>query len=331
MPSLFSSKKSATSRSTSTAAATPSNTTSFFSKKKATPDLYVATARLCESRGDFAGAADQYEKALKDSPDYVPALLSYAHLQDHQNKLAEATTLYQRAVKANPKEASAFNDLGLCFARRGMAAESLGALGKAVLLQPDKALYRNNVAMVLVDQHRPDDALAQLRAVNNESVANYNVAVLLAQRNQDVLAQAHFRRALELNPSFAEAQQWNDHLSERATAMVSAPPARPQQSAPPDMRLASIPTSMQRPSATSGLPQSTIAGQQPAVPPMPNTMPPAASVPTAMQRPDLYSGPPRSAQAAVQPNRPAVPPTPENMGSYQPSANSELRPLPPVN
>ncbi len=187
--SWFSTKKSVVSTTSAATADTTSSTASWFSKKKPSPDLCVATARLCESRGDFAGAAAQYEVALKESPDYIPALLSYAHLQDHQNKLPEATKLYDRAVKANPKEASAYNDMGLCLARQGKAADALGAMGKAIQLQPDKALYRNNMAVVLVDQHRVDDALAQLRAVATEAVANYDIGILLEQRKQDVLAQ----------------------------------------------------------------------------------------------------------------------------------------------
>ncbi len=63
------------------------------------PELYVASARLYEKNGNFIGAADQYEKALKVSPDNLVALLSYAHMLDRQNKLDQATMLYQRAAE----------------------------------------------------------------------------------------------------------------------------------------------------------------------------------------------------------------------------------------
>jgi Flp pilus assembly protein TadD len=317
--SLFSAKKSTTYGSSSTASTAPSTTTSFFSKKKPTPDLCVATARLCESRGDFAGAAAQYEMALKASPDYVPALLSYAHLQDNQNKLAEATKLYERAAKANPKEAGTYNDLGLCLARRGMATDALGALGKAVQLQPDKALYRNNLAVVLVDQHRPDDALTQLRAVDTEAVANYDLGILLEQRKQDVLAQARFQHALELDPQFTEARLWNEHLAKRAAALASTQPSRAQQALPPETRLASVPTTMQRPGLYSGPPNIAAPGPQTgqsAVPPMPDTAPRIASIPSSMQRPFGYGGPQQPAETGLQPNGSAVPPTPESLGIH---------------
>jgi Flp pilus assembly protein TadD len=319
--SLFSSKKSTTfgSSSTSTATAATSTPGSLFSKKKASPELNVATARLCESRGDFAGAAAQYEAALKTSPDYVPALLSYAHLQDHQNKLGEATKLYERAVKVNPKEATAYNDLGLCLARRGMAADALSAMGKAVQLQPDKALYRNNLAVVLVDQHRIDDALSELRAVDTEAVANYDIGILLEQRKQDALAQAHFQRALELDPQFTDARLWNEHLANRAAALAAAQPGRAQQVASPETRIASVPTSMQRPPLYGAPANTAMGGPQPmnaAVPPMPDTAPRIASVPTSMQRPMANGGPAATAAAGSEPNGSAMPPTPESLGIH---------------
>jgi tetratricopeptide (TPR) repeat protein len=273
------------------------STTTFFGglfakKEEPSPELCVATARVYERSGNYTAAAAEYETALKETPDYVPALLSYGHLMDHQDKLADATKLYQRAVKSNPKEAATYNDLGLCFARRRMMADSLSALTTAVQLQPDRPLYRNNLAVVLVDQHRPDDAFTQLRAVNNEAVANYDLGVLLEHQKQDALAQAHFQRALELNPSFAEARQWSQYLAERAPAMASPPSISSQPAAPPGPRIASVPTSM--------------------------------------QRPGFYGGPPKPVVAGPVPNPSSMPPTPDNLGNYQPSPSAELHALPPV-
>jgi Flp pilus assembly protein TadD len=308
-----STKTTTTVASGSTTSDDSTTTTSFFAKKKKpSPELCMASAKLCESRGDFAGAVTQYEAALKDSPDNVPVLLSYAHLQDHQNKLAEATALYQRAVKANPKEASAFNDMGLCYARRGMATEALGAMGKATQLQPEKALYRNNLASVLVDQHRVDDALVQLRAVNNESVANYNLGILLEQRKQDTLAQTHFQRALELNPQFAEAQAWSDHLTKRETAIAAAQQQQTQPGPGPEIKIANVPSSMQRPAMSGGVPSGAMNVQpaaQAGIPPMPDTAPRVANIPPTMQRPPVYI-------ATAPQNGTAIAPTPESLGIH---------------
>jgi len=312
----------------STVAVADSDTSSsggFFQKKQQpTPELYVATARLCESRGDYTAAASQYENALKQSPNNVPALLSYAHLMDHQNQLAEATKLYERAIKVNPKEAAAYNDLGLCLARRGMPAEAQTNLAKAAELQPDKQLYRNNLATLLVDQHKPDEALLQLKAVTNEAIANYDVGILLEQHHEDALAQAHFQRALELNPSFAEAREWTQQLAQR----VTAPPTQTAIYQPPPngLRIASVMQPMSRPASYGPAPEpapSNNVGPQAASPAVnasgSDRYAPLAN-PVVRQPPERYT----------QANAPGIPPTPESFGNYHPMQNTDVHPLPPV-
>lgn len=193
---------------------------------KVGPELYVASARLYEKNGNFIGAGEQYQKALKVAPDNLVALLCYAHLLDRQNKLDQATQLYQRAVRAHPHEASAHNDLGLCYARRRMLNESIASLSDAVRLQPNRELYRNNLATVLIEQNRPDEALKQLQAVQADAVAHYNVGYLLQQHKQDQLAANYFSRAAQLDPSFAAAHDWSLRMAERAQGATGAPVAR---------------------------------------------------------------------------------------------------------
>ncbi len=207
-----------------TAAETDSSTASG-SPKKIGPELYVATARLYEKDGNFVAAADQYQKALKVGPNDIVATLSYAHMLDRQNKLDQATELYLRAVKAHPHEAAAQNDLGLCYARRRMFNESAAALSKAVALQPDRELYRNNLASVLIEQNRPQDALKQLQAVQADSVAHYNIGFLLQTRGDDRLAAAYFKKASELDPTFAQAHDWEMRMVARISPAERGVPA----------------------------------------------------------------------------------------------------------
>jgi tetratricopeptide (TPR) repeat protein len=192
-------------------------------KPKIGPDLYVASARLHEHNGNFIGAAEQYEKALKIDPNNLVAMLSCAHMLDRQGKLDQATPLYQRAAQTHPHEAAAFNDLGLCYARRRMLNESIAALSDAVRLQPERELYRNNLATVLVEQNRADEALKQLQAVQADSVAHYNVGYLLQQHGQNQLAAAYFNQAAQMDPTFTAARDWSLRIAQRTAGSLDDP------------------------------------------------------------------------------------------------------------
>lgn len=304
----------------------PVETTSVFAKKpEASADLHIATARLYEGNGNYTAAADEYQKALKKSPNNVVALLSYAHLLDHEGKLAEATKEYTQATKAAPNEPAAFNDLGLCLARRGMPKDSIKALTKAVDLQPARPLYRNNLATVLVQANRTDDALAQLKAVHPEAVAHYNLGVLLEQHHQETLAQTHFHRALELDPTFASAREWCDRLSPQHGGPTQV--AGYEREVAPPSRVAAVPAPSPRAGSYGAAPDPQAVSSYLRPEPTPTIQ--------AARQGDRYAGFGNGAgqQASPQVVRASdslQPPTPESVSNYQPTLSSELHFLPPV-
>ncbi len=208
---------------TTTVSAAADDPVSLKSKSKADADLYVAVAQLYEQGGKLADAAQQYELALRDKPDHLPALLGYAQLKDRMEKPSEALELYQRASKVHPKEASAHNNLGLYYARHGQLDEAVAAMNRAIQLDPKNPLYRNNIAGVLVDQNRVREALAQLREAHAEAAAYYNLGYLLNKKGQTQAAMQQFRSALKADPSLESAQRWLEYL-QRTTAQTQAPP-----------------------------------------------------------------------------------------------------------
>jgi Flp pilus assembly protein TadD len=177
------------------------------------PDLYVAAARVHETHNNVGAAEEQYQLALKISETDLAALLGYAHLLDRQGKLDEATHYYQQAALHHPQDATAHNDLGLCYARRGMLNESVVELTKAVELQPLKPLYRNNIATVFVELGRPQQALQHLMTTEQPAVAHYNLACLLQQRGQSQAAAAHFAQAAQHDPSLPGVQEWTRQVA----------------------------------------------------------------------------------------------------------------------
>ena len=168
-------------------------------------DVYLASGRLSEVKGDFAGATQQYERALQVAPNDLNALVSIARLHDRQGKFDAAVQAYQRAANAHPKSPLVHNDLGLCFARQQQYDKSARELQLATQLQPENAMYRNNLATVLLELGHEQEAFQQLAAVSKPATAHYNLAYLLHQRGKNDAAAQHLQEALALDRTLAPA------------------------------------------------------------------------------------------------------------------------------
>lgn len=289
--------------------ASEADCTSLASKPpKLGPDLYVATARVYEKNADYNGAAGQYQKALQTDPNHLPALLGYAQLEDSQRHYNEADHWYQEALKRHPKDAAVYNDRGLSLQRRGKLDDAAKFIARAIELQPDKALYRNNMATVLVAMQRHDEALSQLTAVHGPAGGHYNLAILLHRKGADQEAQFHFMQASQIDPSMVAAREWAERLASNAQlAPVVADNRAPTGRAP-------VEADRQRP----------IIVQAPGVGAEgPNFMPPAEAMNSRGPQPELT--PPQFESPAT----PTLALRQPSFASQQPTLAPRLAALPP--
>ncbi|NQT15570.1 MAG: tetratricopeptide repeat protein, partial [Planctomycetes bacterium] len=201
---------------------------SLSSKSTPSADLHVAAARMSEGAGQLAEAGTHYQQALAIDSRHADALVGYARLKDSQGFPDQALALYQTAAKAHPGNASVFNALGLTYARQRKFNESITTMEQAVRLEPKKGLYRNNIAMVLVEMGDAEGALAHLKTIQSEAVAHYNVGYILQKKGDSKAAAVHFAKAAEQDPSLSEAGVWLARLQ-----------AKPPQAAQPKSRIAS--------------------------------------------------------------------------------------------
>jgi tetratricopeptide (TPR) repeat protein len=201
----------------------------------ATPQYYVAVAQMAERKGQPAQARAQLQQALAKWPRDVDLLRASARLEDRQGNLPTAEMLYNRAVAANSQHAGAHNDLGLCLARQGKFEQAVQSLEQAINQQPDKALYRNNVATVLVEMRQDQRALAHLSAVHSPADSNFNIGQLLVERGRQHEAYSYFQQALALDPSMQSAQEAIARINgvpATTTQVASEPAIAPQSTTP---------------------------------------------------------------------------------------------------
>ncbi len=176
-----------------------------FASGPTTPALYVSMAQISDQGGNTAHARAMYEKALSLDAKNLDAMLGLARMEDREGNLPEALKVYQQAVSLHPQDARAYNDLGLCQARCGELQKSYQSLDQAVRINPQKQLYRNNIAKVLIEMNQVNQAVTHMSAVCKPDVANYNMAVLLAERGRTPEAVSFLQKALAANPQMTDA------------------------------------------------------------------------------------------------------------------------------
>lgn len=176
-------------------------------------DFYASLARVQEQSQNFAGARELYKKSLELEPDHSDSLLGMARSYDRQGQLSRATELYLDVTRRYPRDPRAFNDLGLCYAKQQMFPQSVAAVGKAIEISPDRPLYRNNMATVLVELGRADEALVHLKQVHTEAIAQYNLGCLLNKHGDVGGALDQFAQAAAKDPSLDQAAEMADSLA----------------------------------------------------------------------------------------------------------------------
>lgn len=145
------------------------------------PVLRTELGKLYVAKEEFDKAKEQFNKATVLKPDYIPARLQIALLNERKGEVASAISTIE----------------GL--AREGFSAEVLFQLGR---------LYYN--------EGRISQAILQfqkiIQLVPNHSNAHFSLGVAYEKQGKNIEAQREFERVLELNPGNAAIQAKLDRL-----------------------------------------------------------------------------------------------------------------------
>ncbi len=166
--------------------------------------------------GRAALEAKKYDEAIE-------SLVKAAGIDEKQvviwGNLAEA---YVGSAGEKPTEAAAIYE------------KAFEAYKKAIELKPEEASYYNNYALALAKDKKMDEARTNLDKAAQLDTAGagkyyYNMGALLVNSGQSEAAGASFKRAVEADPSYADAQyQYGLYLASKAdtdkTGKVIAPP-----------------------------------------------------------------------------------------------------------
>lgn len=138
------------------------------------------------------------------------AALFTAALRAHQmGRLDQAIEDYERSIAADPRNAAAFNNLGVALKDRGRLDEAAEAFQKALALDAKYEKALNNLGVIRFRKNQFEEAISLFKqallinAGNVESHTNLGLIYLLAGRDDDALDA--FQQALRVDPRLAEA------------------------------------------------------------------------------------------------------------------------------
>jgi tetratricopeptide (TPR) repeat protein len=178
-----------------------------------------AAGQLAESQNNLPRAIEQYEYALRTDPDHQPSLYRLGVVYAQAKQHAKAIEAWKRYVKATGNSAAAYANLGFCHELAGQPQDAEAAYQRGIARDPRSEPCRVNYGLMLARLGRTSEAVIQLQAVLPPAAVQYNLASVHEQQGNREQAKAGYRKALELDPTFADARA-------RLTALT-APAAAP--------------------------------------------------------------------------------------------------------
>lgn len=169
----------------------------------------LTIVRPSAARGEYTQVAPTYDVTGKTgrarNTDTLQLLMSASDLY-RQGDFAQARTLAQRALKADPRSGDAHTLVGAIADALGDAKTAGVHYAKAVEIAPGTGVYANNYGSWLCANGRAADSLDWFdRAIADPAYPTRGMALANAgscarQANQPVRAEASWRQALALDP-----------------------------------------------------------------------------------------------------------------------------------
>ena len=173
---------------------------------------HLAAAHLHESQGHLARAAQQYHLAVNLDPKNVAALNRLGVILDRLGRFKQADKRFEQAIAVAPNEAYLHNNLAFSYIMQHTWADAEVELVRALELHPTFIRARINLAMVLSQQRRFEEAETEFMIALSPGDAHYNMGLMYKSQRYEVEAARSFMRALEIEPKLVAARKRLDKL-----------------------------------------------------------------------------------------------------------------------
>jgi len=147
------------------------------------PDLAEAHAAMESIQTyhdwDWSGAERSIRRALELAPGMVEVLRRAGSQAGTQGRLDESVEFFRRAILQDPLNSAAYHGLARTCHSAGRLVEAEDASRKSLELAPHRVSTRALLALILVDQGRTEEALAEAAREPDESWRLFGMAMAL--------------------------------------------------------------------------------------------------------------------------------------------------------
>ena len=207
-------------------------------------EAHYGLGRVRAAQGDTAGAVELYGQACELFPTYGPAhyalALAYRKL-GQSDKAQEHLSDYERSKNIVPpvddplrdemreldSSAASYVQRGVFLERVGRIEDAIKATEKAIELDPKLVLAHANLLSLygrVGNFQRAEEQYRAVMALNPDQFpkAHYDYGVLLVTKGDYKEAEEAFRRAIQINPSYAQAHNNLGFVLERGGHLPEA-------------------------------------------------------------------------------------------------------------
>ena len=169
--------------------------------KQPNASSYYELGVLYKENNSHEEAINSFKKAIELNPKHSMALYELGIIFEQQKNYDEAIKNYTESLRIK-ENSEAFQNLGVCYLKKGMLKEAYRNLVKAILLNPNKYTIYNNLGAVLERIGNYDSAVQMLeigiKLNPKNTIGYYNLGLVLDKKGDFENAIKNYEKAVEL-------------------------------------------------------------------------------------------------------------------------------------